>query len=927
VDESDVDVVEELGWLAHDAEQSTSSRRNDARFAPPDVKSSWTADRPNALECRVPRNPIRHERTLNTEVYYDMTDRSGNPLVEADRLGEEEENYELSLRPKRLREYIGQKKVTGNLEIFIKAATRRSEALDHVLLYGPPGLGKCITRDSIVLTSGGLVPFANLIPNGLEPREALPCDVEVYGVGGLEPASHIYASGDVPTRRMTTAAGFELEGTPHHPVLVATPQGPAWKPLAALERGDFVAVARGTNVWGEAATSSWRSESSPDRRRRSEAKVLTIYGALRESLGRTPAAKELRHAFYGEPRSGSFAFAGTTAHRLGLELHDGQKIDCVERPWELVERTAESDRRAITLDGDLAYLLGLMVGDGHVERGSSYPACVVTCTETEIQAEVARIVGARFGRSVSAKCYGAKAPRMRMSQTIGHVLLSFGLRAVSASEKSIPWAVMRGPREVAIGFLQGLFDADGSVWPEGYVEFGTRSRSLVREVQLLLANLGIIARRGRKTAAGSDFWTLFVGGDDARLFHEVVGFRLGRKRDRGGASSARSGGWSRSDLVPCVNAPLRALFERTGPHSRAEHKLFDHVKRDDRVTTRRRLGRYLDLLPDSVSSEPEWESIVALADPRIFWDRVDAVDESAAEAFDFVVPGTHSFVANGFFNHNTTLANICANEMNADIKSTSGPVIEKSGDLAAILTNLKEGDVLFIDEIHRLNPAVEEVLYPAMEDFQLDIIIGQGPAARSIKLDLPPFTLVGATTRAGLITAPLRGRFGIRLHLDFYPPDELQVIVLRSAGSLGVEIDEHGALEIARRSRGTPRIANRLLRRVRDIAEIIYDGRVTLEVSRDALDRLEIDTFGLDESDVKLLRTIIDKFDGGPVGLNTLSAAINEEKDAIEEMIEPYLIQIGFLNRTPRGRVVTRAAYEHFGLSTFSDQGGLFARE
>ena len=272
----------------------------------------------------------------------------------------------------------------------------------------------------------------------------------------------------------------------------------------------------------------------------------------------------------------------------------------------------------------------------------------------------------------------------------------------------------------------------------------------------------------------------------------------------------------------------------------------------------------------------------------------------------------------------TTLAIICANEMGADIKSTSGPVIEKSGDLAAILTNLKEGDVLFIDEIHRLNPAVEEVLYPAMEDFQLDIIIGQGPAARSIKLDLPRFTLVGATTRAGLITAPLRGQFGIRLHLDFYPPDELKVIVLRSAGILGVEIEDEGATEIARRSRGTPRIANRLLRRVRDIAEILYDGRVSAEVARVALDRLEIDTFGLDESDVKLLRTIIDKFEGGPVGLNTLSAAINEEKDAIEEMIEPYLIQIGFLNRTPRGRVATRAAYEHFGLSSFSEQAGLF---
>lgn len=263
----------------------------------------------------------------------------------------------------------------------------------------------------------------------------------------------------------------------------------------------------------------------------------------------------------------------------------------------------------------------------------------------------------------------------------------------------------------------------------------------------------------------------------------------------------------------------------------------------------------------------------------------------------------------------TTLATICANEMGAEIKSTAAPVIEKSGDLAALLTNLQEGDVLFIDEIHRLNPAIEEVLYPAMEDYHLDLMIGQGTAARSIKLELPKFTLVGATTRPGLITAPLRGRFGIVFHLDFYPTQDLETIVKRSAQILNIEIDEGGAKEIARRARGTPRIANRLLRRVRDFAEVIFDGHITQEVSHDALNRMEVDTFGLDEIDRKLLLTIIEKFDGGPVGLGTISASINEEKDSIEEIIEPYLIQIGFLNRTPRGRVATRLSYEHFGLN------------
>jgi holliday junction DNA helicase RuvB len=275
----------------------------------------------------------------------------------------------------------------------------------------------------------------------------------------------------------------------------------------------------------------------------------------------------------------------------------------------------------------------------------------------------------------------------------------------------------------------------------------------------------------------------------------------------------------------------------------------------------------------------------------------------------------------------TTLSLICANEMGAELKSTAAPIIEKAGDLAALLTNLEEGDVLFIDEIHRLNPAIEEVLYPAMEDYNLDLMIGQGTAARSIKLELPKFTLIGATTRPGLITAPLRGRFGIVFHLDFYNIEDLQTIVLRSADILKVEIEEKGAHEIAKRSRGTPRIANRLLRRVRDYAEVDYDGRITEEVAQDALNRMEVDVFGLDEVDRKLLLTIIEKFDGGPVGLGTISAAIYEEKDSIEEIIEPYLIQIGFLNRTPRGRLVTRLAYEHFGLNMIvkvSNAPGLF---
>ena len=262
----------------------------------------------------------------------------------------------------------------------------------------------------------------------------------------------------------------------------------------------------------------------------------------------------------------------------------------------------------------------------------------------------------------------------------------------------------------------------------------------------------------------------------------------------------------------------------------------------------------------------------------------------------------------------TTHAGSIANEMGVRMKVTSGPAIEKPGEIAAILNNLSEGDVLFVDEIHRLNRQVEEVLYPAMEDFAIDIVIGKGASARSIRLDLPHFTLIGATTRAGLLTAPLRDRFGVVHHLEFYTEEELQTIVLRSAEVLNVEIDPQGALEIASRSRGTPRLANRLLKRVRDFAQVKYDGKITAEIAVFALDLLEVDRYGLDQTDRLILNTMIEKFTGGPVGLDTLAAAIGEDAGTIEDVYEPYLIKRGFINRTPRGRVVTELGYRHLGV-------------
>ena len=289
---------------------------------------------------------------------------------------------------------------------------------------------------------------------------------------------------------------------------------------------------------------------------------------------------------------------------------------------------------------------------------------------------------------------------------------------------------------------------------------------------------------------------------------------------------------------------------------------------------------------------------------RIYIDAAKARGESLDHVLFYGPPGLGK----------TTLAGIIANEMGVIMKVTSGPAIEKPGEMAAILNNLQEGDVLFIDEIHRLNRQVEEVLYPAMEDFAIDIMIGKGATARSIRLDLPHFTLVGATTRAGLLTAPLRDRFGVVHHLEFYTPEELQTIIVRSAGVLGVEIDSKGAYAMARRSRGTPRLANRLLKRVRDFAQVKYDGVITEAVANFALDLLDVDKYGLEMLDRMILTTIIEKFGGGPVGLDTLAAAIGEDSGTLEDVYEPYLIKNGFLNRTPKGRVATDFAYRHLGI-------------
>ncbi len=512
-----------------------------------------------------------------------MTERQG---IVAPRV--QDQDFERRLRPRKLEDFIGQEKIKSNLKVFMQAALERQEALDHVLLSGPPGLGKCVTADTQIQTSEGHVAMERLLPANLRPGEYRKHPVTVIGSCGAEQASHVYANGNSPTVRIHTSCGKSLEGTPAHPILGEIHGSLAWRTLNSIQTGDAVLV------------------------------------------------------FPNPPTD-------TSINRSGL------------------------------------------------------------------------------------------------------------------------------------GFT----------------------------------------------------------------------------------------------------------------------------------------GREVTALENTSSERPKISEGFA-------WSVVTRVELSKAETFDFVIPGSHSFSGNGFCNHNTTLGHIIAEEMGASITTSSGPVLDKPADLAGILTKLKAGDVLFIDEMHRLSPLVEEYLYSAMEDYYIDIVIDSGPNARSVKIPLPQFTMVGATTRKGLLTAPLRSRFGIDFRYDYYSTELLQAILTRSASILNVSIDKNGALEIARRSRGTPRIANRLLRRARDFAQVEGDGCISLKTADRALTALDVDAEGLDEMDIRILMSLIDKFNGGPTGLSTLSVSVGEEPGTIEEVYEPYLIQEGYMQRTARGRVATRRAYKHLNRKITGEIPDLF---
>ncbi len=834
---------------------------------------------------------------------------SRDRIVSAEGGGGEEKEFNWGLRPKNLDEYIGQKETVERLKIAIEASKRRGEPLDHLLLHGPPGLGKCISADSFILTENGIVEFRELLPQGMKAGESCPIQTRVWGLRGMEAASHIYSSGLTATRKIQTRGGFELQGTPHHPVLVASPTGPIWKKLGELQNGDCVAVGRGMNVWGAQKTAVFQSATPSAKRARSQSSVVAVHGALTRELSRPPAVSELRRAYCAAWNISDTPTPWRVACELNLPLSNGRQISTSLHTAPFALSASERGDETVSLDSDLGYLLGATVGDGHVLSNGGF---VITCSEEQMQNELRRIAEKHFRTAPELAQPKERTACLRFSARIGQTLGVFGLTNAKARDKSVPAGVLAGPREAAIGFLQGVFDADGYSRPDG-VEFATRSKRLAQGVQLLLANLGIIASRTEKTVEGEPFYTLWMGGNEAVLFHREVGFRLTRNQTAFAPVAKEKAGWTRADLVPYADVALRTLLEKSRPLPRSTHHAFEHVRCGDRVLSRRQVEKLLALLPDSVRLEPEFETLHALCDPRFVWQEVVQLSDGETETYDFVVPGSHSFLANGIYNHNTSLSYIIAEELGRDIALTSGPALERPGDVMGFLVNAREGDIIFIDEIHRLPRIVEEFLYSAMEDFLVNFTLDKGMYSKPLPIRLEKFTLVGATTRPAMLTRPLRDRFGLQQHFDFYTEDELNLIVRRSAHILDSPIDEHGAHEIARRSRGTPRVANRLLRRVRDFALVRADGDITLQVTKDALKLEGIDELGLDRLDHAVMNVIKDIYDGGPVGIEALAATLNEETDTLVDVVEPYLLKIGMLARTPAGRRITRRAYEFLG--------------
>ncbi|MCW2922845.1 MAG: ruvB, partial [Thermoleophilia bacterium] len=704
---------------------------------------------------------------------------------------------------------------------------------------------------------------------------------------GVRTADYFYDNGVGDTVRVTTRSGYRVEGTPNHPLLVRGSNGRLqFRRLGELRSGDEVAVRLGAQVFG----------------------------------------------------------SSTRLHVEGVGIPS----------------LADPARAPLQLEPELARLLGLLLDGGKLSPGGD--GIVFVTRDPARAAEVRRLAHLTlcldlesFGSGPFGERWGARSPR------IARFLEGLGLGRDGFA--TIPACIYPAPRTLVAEFLRGLF------WGVEHAPVAAHAqRTVVAHLQLMLANFGIEssitpsdrgwALRASAEPAGYDTFepgTAFdIDDDGGAATHqhqhdsepadaaartrgmeravrgtnerrELAATRDGRSDGIGfGLTTAgvlvamgadddagyrRGGSWSDEVTPVRVQNTGRIQIESvTASVTVAEVEPSER----GRALVRENLHDHRALAVRSTRSKLRRDEMVELA-----WEPVASIEPGYAHTVDVSVPDGHTFIGNGIVCHNTTLASVVANELGSTMHATSGPALEKKADVAAILTSLGPRDVLFIDEIHRLSTPIEEVLYTAMEDFQIDIVLGQGPAARTLRLDLEPFTLVGATTRSGLLTTPLRDRFGITQRLEYYDRADLTEVVLRSARLLELDLDAEAAVEIAMRSRGTPRIANRLLRRVRDVAQVRHAGVLSLDVAREALDLVDIDAEGLDRIDRMVLETILEKFEGGPVGLSTLSVAVGEESHTIEDVYEPYLLQRGFIQRTPRGRIITPRGRAHLGAAGY----------
>ncbi|MCW2927638.1 MAG: ruvB [Thermoleophilia bacterium] len=813
-----------------------------------------------------------------------------SPIADAaSRRGDDE--LDRSLRPRTLDEFVGQQRVREQLRVFIDAAKHREEALDHALFAGPPGLGKCVTPDTMVFTTHGMEPIGDLGVVGGESWQ--PITRPLATLYGVRTADYFYDNGEGATLRVTTRSGYRVEGTPNHPLLVKGADGRLqFRRLGELRGGDEVAVRLGAQVFG----------------------------------------------------------SSTKLHVEGIGIPS----------------FADPARTPDELEPDLARLLGLLLDGGRLSPGGD--GFVYVSRDAARVEEVRRLAQSalclqleQFGEGPFGARWGGRSPR------VATFLAGLGLAREGLA--GIPACIYRAPRLLVAEFLRGIFFG-----VEHAPVFSHAERSVVAHLQLMLANIGIESSiapsdRGWQLRASAEP-AAYDSVDPANLLdihdpYEELGGQAhhgdeptdslarqrGRERVTQMAAVGRANLAARESDGSSVGFGLTAAgvlvamegdgdaYRRGGAyaqditpvqvHNTGRLQVVDAsvtVAEVEPVERGRALMRdaahdHRALAVRSARSRLRRDDMVELA-----WEPIVSIEPGMAHTVDVSVPDGHTFIGNGIVCHNTTLASVVATELGSTMHATSGPALEKKADVAAILTSLGAHDVLFIDEIHRLSTAIEEVLYTAMEDYQIDIVLGQGPAARTLRLDLEPFTLVGATTRTGLLTTPLRDRFGITQRLEYYDTTELTDVVRRSARLLSLEIEDAAATEIALRSRGTPRIANRLLRRVRDVAQVRHEGVLSLEVAREALDLVDIDAEGLDRIDRMILEMILTKFGGGPVGLSTIAVAIGEEQHTIEDVYEPYLLQRGFIQRTPRGRIITPRGRAHLGEAgyTITRDGELF---